>query len=487
MATDTKTKDRTRQTESVAKPPDNKGSVAVIPPEQIKGTWENFQSEIRAREREIVSLLPSHITKEKFINTAIAAVKQNPTILQATQRSLFAAIIKSAQDGIMPDGKEGFINTYNTKVSKRGEQDRYELVAQWSPMAYGLRKRARELDGILIDAQVVYKNDLFKRVQGDDPKIIHEPVAPGEAAGQMIATYAIFKREDGTILGREVMDAAQVAMVRAQSKAPDSLMWTKFETEGWRKSVIRRGMKSVPVSEKLENIIKRDDEAFDFSGPPGSGDVMQLPAVHDSEFARGPARQHKILQEWTAKGNFAKTEAELEEVHKGAMAALPEELKQVFSEFVEVRHEQIARSKASIQPEAETTEHDDAPPRPARKDFEGSETKRSALPHTEAGEVVIDADYVEVTDGERDAQDAEDQPDHGGSAAAANADTDRAITDWYEEMKTELPGIATIKDIIIFRDNVVLPQLPEAMAPAFIKLCDARVKEIVESTRRPKK
>ena len=61
------------------------------------------------------------------------------------------------------------------------------------------------------------------------------------------------------------MDKDQIEATQNQSKAKNSLMWTTFRTEGWRKAVVRRGMKTVPVSEDLERIITRDDENFDFS------------------------------------------------------------------------------------------------------------------------------------------------------------------------------------------------------------------------------
>lgn len=214
--------------------------------------WQDFEGELKRRKREIAAMLPTHISRERFNSSAIAAVKQNPDLLTATPRSLFGAITKSAQDGILPDGREGIISVYGN-------------VAQWNPMTYGLRKRARELDGILIDAQVVQESDSFIWHQGDNPHIEHIPAKLGTPRGEMIGVYAIFKRENGTVLHREVLDKADVEAIRSQSRAKDSLMWTKFAKEGWRKSAIRRGIKSVPVSETLEAIIRRDDESFDFT------------------------------------------------------------------------------------------------------------------------------------------------------------------------------------------------------------------------------
>ncbi len=247
--------------------------------------WTDFEKELKAREESIVGLLPQHVSRQRFINSSIAAVKQTPDLLTATPRSLFAAIAKSAQDGLLPDGREGTITLYNEK-QKNGS---YQKVAQWNPMTHGLRKRARELDGILINAQVVHENDQFSREEGDDPKIVHTPAQLGQDRGKMIGAYAIF-RQGELILHREVMDASQIEAVRSQSKMPDSLMWKKFTQEAWRKTVIRRGIKSVPVSEKLEAIARRDDDLFNFDAvpvkhqaatiqPPAEGERKPLPPI----------------------------------------------------------------------------------------------------------------------------------------------------------------------------------------------------------------
>lgn len=235
-----------------------------VKPPVTKEKAESFGDALIQRVDDIAPLLPSHIKKERFIAAAHAAVKQNPELLECTVRSLFNALTKAAQDGLLPDGREGVITSYNTKVEVDGKE-KYVKAAAWNPMAYGLRKRARELDGIIIDAQVVHENDHFVWHQGDEPRIEHEPAKLGTDRGPLIGVYAIFKRESGVILHREIMDKSQVMATKNQSKAKTSLMWTTFETEGWRKASVRRGMKTVPVGEDLERIITRDDENFDFS------------------------------------------------------------------------------------------------------------------------------------------------------------------------------------------------------------------------------
>lgn len=250
-------------------------------------TWDAFNAELKTHEHEIATLLPRHVPLARFLSSAVAAVKQNPDLLTATPRSLFQALTQSAQDGLLPDGREGVITVYKQKT-KSGA---WEPTAKWNPMVWGLRKRAKELDRIIIDAQVVHKGDHFIWYQGDEPKIEHHPATLGTPKGDMIGAYAIFKDGDGHILHREVMDAEQIEAVRSQSKQPDGLLWTKFKEEGWKKSAVRRGIKSVPCSESLETILHRDDDLFDMTNgkldkpaltvvqPPQTGEHKPLPPV----------------------------------------------------------------------------------------------------------------------------------------------------------------------------------------------------------------
>lgn len=264
--------------------------------------WEDFERELQSREQSIAAMLPQHVSKHRFLSSSVAAVKQNPELLNATPRSLFNAVTKSAQDGLLPDGREGIITIYREKQ----RDNSYALVAQWNPMIGGLRKRARELDAIIVNAQVVHEHDHFVRDEGDDPKIEHKPAPLGAERGKLIGAYAIFRNGDG-ILHREVMDAPQIEAVRAQSKAPNSLMWTKFAEEGWKKTVVRRGFKSVPCSENLEVVVRRDDDMFNFDTtggpttpkpratvvqPPPAGERKALPPIVGEPVQQAPQIDH---------------------------------------------------------------------------------------------------------------------------------------------------------------------------------------------------
>lgn len=238
---------------------------AAVP---VTGERLSFEDQLRQRADTITAMLPSDVSRDRFLNSVIAAVRNKPDILSASVRSVFAAITEAAQDGLLPDGKEGVINIYNTKRrGQNGQPDQWVPTAKWMPMIHGIRKRARELDQLIINAQIVYENDEWDWEEGDNPHIQHRPPKKlGASRGAMLGAYAIFKREvTGEILHREVMSADQIADVQKQSKDPDGLMWKKFTTEAWRKTVVRRGIKTVPCSAGLETVVRRDDDTFNFA------------------------------------------------------------------------------------------------------------------------------------------------------------------------------------------------------------------------------
>lgn len=218
--------------------------------------------------------LPAHIRPDKFIRTIQTAVQMNPEIAAAARQSpealqsLFTACTKAATDGLIIDGREAALVTFNVKVSKRGEPDRWEKHIQYIPMVAGLMKKARNSGEIAsIAAHVVYQNDKFAYVLGDDERIEHEPSMTG-SRGAPIAVYAVVRLKDGTIQ-REVMDKAAIMRIAGQSKNPKQYDPAEGKNFGewWRKTVIRRISKYLPSSsdrDEFMQAVQRIDEGFDY-------------------------------------------------------------------------------------------------------------------------------------------------------------------------------------------------------------------------------
>jgi recombination protein RecT len=165
-----------------------------------------------------------------------------PKLLAADRRSLVAACMKAAQDGLLLDGREAGLSLYNDRASN------CQTVA-YMPMVSGILKKIRQSGEISsIRAHVVYEGDEFDFELGDDERISHKPKLAEQ--GQPIAAYAIAKFKDGDIQ-REVMSLAEIEKIRAKATGIGKACWTSSWGEMAKKTVIRRLSKRLPTSNDL--------------------------------------------------------------------------------------------------------------------------------------------------------------------------------------------------------------------------------------------
>ena len=219
---------------------------------------------------ELAKSLPKHIDPDAFARTVQTALIVNPDLVQTTSTSLFTACMKAATDGLILDGREAALVIRSVKVSKKNEPDRWEKQAVYQPMVQGLMKLARN-SGLItsITAQVVYANDKFAYVLGDEERIEHIPAPLTEERGAPIAGYAIVKLADGNVI-REIMRGSEILNIGGQGQNSfqyDPARGKNF-AEWWRKTLIRRITKYIPRSSDkvgaFHQAAERIDEDYDF-------------------------------------------------------------------------------------------------------------------------------------------------------------------------------------------------------------------------------
>jgi recombination protein RecT len=200
-------------------------------------------------------VLPPHIPLERFVRVAITAVQNTPALLEADRKSLYGACMKSAQDGLIPDGKEAALVVFKGQV-------------QYMPMIAGILKKVRNSGELLsLTSQVVYENDAFDYwVDQEGEHINHRPYLDGERGNVRLA-YAIANTKEGGLYV-EFMTEKQLQDVRSMSRAKDGGPWAGvFADEMRRKTVVRRLSKRLPMSTDLEQVLQRDDDLYDVSKP----------------------------------------------------------------------------------------------------------------------------------------------------------------------------------------------------------------------------
>lgn len=224
----------------------------------------------RGMRAEIEKALPKGIDPDRFIRTTVTSVQMKPELLYADRKSLMAACMRAAQDGLLPDGREAVLNIYDTKVKvweNNREVERWVPMVQYLPMVRGILKVMRNSGEIAhIDAAAVYEKDHFRFTRGDDPKIEHEPYLGEDDPGKIIAAYIIVRLTNGEC-HREVMPRRDIEKTRTASKNPDgkNSPWTKWYDQMAIKAVIKRAAKLLPnSSDRLDRVIEHDNEASGF-------------------------------------------------------------------------------------------------------------------------------------------------------------------------------------------------------------------------------
>lgn len=212
-----------------------------------------IRHDLDAMNSQFQAALPAHIPVERFARVVMTAIQNEPNLLKCSRKSLFNAAMKAAQDGLLPDGREGAMVPFAGDVT-------------WMPMIGGIRKKVRNSGEIATwDVHAVYENDAFEYELGDEPFIRHKPNLDGDR-GKLIAVYSIATLKSGE-KSRDVMSVSEIEKIRALSKGKNT-PWNNptFYPEMAKKTVARRHSKMLPMSSDLDDLIRRDDHLYDLDG-----------------------------------------------------------------------------------------------------------------------------------------------------------------------------------------------------------------------------
>lgn len=251
---------------------------------------EEIQLFISQRASEFKAALPAHITPDKFQRTILTAIASNPQLIEANRRSFWNSIMKCAQDGLLPDGREAAFVVFTVNAGNFNAP-KWEKHVQYMPMAYGLRKKILQSGEIAdITTAVVYRqeydNGRFSYEEGTNRHLMHKPDLTADVSDDdIVAAYSVATLKDGS-KSFEVMSRREIDRVRQksqtgavgktdkngkpiQAKGP----WAEWYSEMARKSVMRRHSKYLPMSSDIADV-----EATDMmEAAQTSAQIMSLP------------------------------------------------------------------------------------------------------------------------------------------------------------------------------------------------------------------
>lgn len=211
--------------------------------------------------------LPPSVSLERFTAVTISAINQNADLLSADRQSFYNAVVKAAQEGLLPDGQDAILNIYNTNVAPQGQPKKWVQKVQYQRMVGGVVKQFKKA-GIDAYACCVYKNERFELWNDETGQHIkHSPVPFGDK-GEMIGVYAVAPLPSGKCV-IATMDIESIERARAASKSGDKGPWSAWYDRMAEKSALHRLRKRVAIiDEQAAAELNKIDDEFESEDEP---------------------------------------------------------------------------------------------------------------------------------------------------------------------------------------------------------------------------
>jgi len=216
---------------------------------------------------EFASRIPASVplAPDQFVSSAITTFAKNPALLRCTKESVFQALYSVAALGLDFQLNRAHLVPFGNVCTP---------IIGYA----GLRELAIR-SGFVLDAYAfpVYENDACDFGLGDEPFVRHKP-SPPAVRGNLIACYMVVHQSNGRMfldwMWREEIDA-----IRHRSRASKKGPWVTDYVEMAKKTVLRRGLKQMPLTPELSKAMEMDIAAMDeFRGPPTlPGDATPAP------------------------------------------------------------------------------------------------------------------------------------------------------------------------------------------------------------------
>ena len=210
-------------------------------------------------------------TETRFVQEAtflLRMVNDTPAMQECTKASIAGVLLSIASTGLSlnPVLKLCYVIPRNVKV-KTASGDRWEKRAMVEPSYMGLMKLATDTGAVKnFEVHEVYKGDEFEFDLVAKRPRVHKPYwTLGRERGPMVGVYGFAVLADGTIIP-EHMGADELAKIQAKSDNAGGKVYSDWQGEMARKSLVKRLQKYIPRTEGSERFLKAvdlDNHGFD--------------------------------------------------------------------------------------------------------------------------------------------------------------------------------------------------------------------------------
>lgn len=183
--------------------------------------------------------LPKDFNKARFVQNAVSLMQDNKDLAKYPQAQIVPGLLKGAYLGLDFFNKECYLIPYGSDLQ-------FQIDYKGS-IKLAKKYAVRPVDEIY--ARIVREGDEFSEEVKDNEPIINFKPKPFNN-GKIIGAFAVCQYKDGGAKV-EVMSIEQLDTAKRMSKAQTGTAWKFFAEEMYKKTVIRRLCKGIPI--ELEN------------------------------------------------------------------------------------------------------------------------------------------------------------------------------------------------------------------------------------------
>lgn len=222
------------------------------------------------RRAQIARALPEGVSIDRFERATATALLANPDLVKLDRTSLYLSILRAAQLGLVPDGRQCALVPFGKNAT---------LIV----MIGGVRDTLAEY-GWMLKTGTVRENDdiVFDEAAGT----VSHPVRIGSDRGEIVAFYAVASHRDGRQRMATQMSVAEVNEVRDKAGVANNPAWKKWYEAMGEKTVGHRLADDVPLAPQDR---RRFDWVINVTELEPGESAVQLYGPQDATFSEIPS------------------------------------------------------------------------------------------------------------------------------------------------------------------------------------------------------
>ena len=237
---------------------------------------------LERKKSSLIKIAPKGTDVDRIIRVALFETVKNERLVQCSPASVYMALAKACELDLVAGGvlhRASLVPMWDKKIKGYNA----ELWIEYTGLM-DLVKRSGEVAHF--KAEVVYENDDFEHSFDLERGEVLRHKKCHENPGDLLLAYAVCFFKDGQ-RQVEVMRKDQINKIRKSSRSPESGPWAQHTEEMWRKTVIRRICKYLPLTPKTTAVLEHDIQS-DF------GNVIDIETIDVNEDVNADINENVI-------------------------------------------------------------------------------------------------------------------------------------------------------------------------------------------------